>query len=93
MCDIVTQDGCTALFLATNKGRLAVVRVLIEKGADVNICNMVSFNDLSSCPVIKEFYLTGWYQSTAFSQRGWQDNYSKRAKIHQVFNEVYKTTH
>ena len=39
--DIITQDGYTPLYLATIKGHLAVVKLLIEKGADVNICNMV----------------------------------------------------
>ena len=57
MCDIITQVGCTPLYLATIKGHLAVVKLLIEKGADVNICNMVSSYDLSSHPIIKEFIL------------------------------------
>ena len=38
---IMTQEGATALFFASQEGHVAVVRLLLKKGADVNICNKV----------------------------------------------------
>ena len=31
------RDGCTALFRACEKGRVEIARLLVEKGADVNV--------------------------------------------------------
>ena len=36
-----TQAGCTPFYLASSKGRVAVVRLLIMMNADVNIRNKV----------------------------------------------------
>ena len=38
---IITQDGRTPLFFASFNGHLPVVRILLEKGAGVNICDKV----------------------------------------------------
>ena len=36
-----TQAGCTPLYLASSKGRVAVVRQLIKRNSDFNIRNKV----------------------------------------------------
>ena len=49
MVSMVTkQEGVTALKIASQEGRVTVVRLLLEKGADVNICDKVVM-DLVSC--------------------------------------------
>ena len=42
---ITTQNGGTALKMASQEGHVTVVRLLLEKGADVNICNKVCSYD------------------------------------------------
>ena len=34
----MTQKGVTALYIASFEGHVTVVRLLLENGADVNIC-------------------------------------------------------
>ena len=37
----MTQNGVTALNLASQEGHVTVVRILLDKGADVNLCDKV----------------------------------------------------
>ena len=45
---VTTQEGVTALKYASQEDHVTVVRLLLEKGADVNICNKVVMDFLSS---------------------------------------------
>ena len=45
---VMTQDGVTPIIFASQEGHVTVVRLLLEKGADVNICDMVVM-DFVSC--------------------------------------------
>ena len=45
---VTTQEGVTALKLASQEGHVIVVRLLLEYGADVNICDKVVI-DFVSC--------------------------------------------
>lgn len=44
----VTQDGLTALHLATFSGHVEIVMLLLKNKADVDICDVVNFY-ISNC--------------------------------------------
>ena len=48
---VMTQEGVTALNYASQEGHVTVVRLMLEKGADVNICNKV-FMDFVPCTYV-----------------------------------------
>ena len=51
---VTTQEGVTALYIASQEGHVTVVRLLLDKGADVNICNKVVM-DSTSCTCMWTF--------------------------------------
>ena len=51
MSMVITQKGVTALYIASQEGRVTVVGLLLENGADVNIYNKVVM-DFVSCTCV-----------------------------------------
>ena len=51
---VMTQEGATALNNASQEGHVTVVRLLLEKGADVNIFDKVVV-DFVSCTCMWTF--------------------------------------
>ena len=51
---VPTQKGVTALYFASQEGHVRVVTLLLEKGADVNICDKVVM-DFASCTCMWTF--------------------------------------
>lgn len=39
---LLMQNGKTPLFCAAARGQVAVVQLLLQKGADISICDMVN---------------------------------------------------
>ena len=51
---VKTQEGVTALYFASQGGHVTAVRLLLEKGAHVNICSKVVM-DFVSCTCMWTF--------------------------------------
>ena len=51
---VTTQKGVTALYCTSQEGHVTVVRLLLEKGVDVNICDKVVM-DFVSCTCMWTF--------------------------------------
>ena len=43
---VITQNKVTALYFASQEGHMTVVRLLLKKGADGNICDEVHNDEL-----------------------------------------------
>ena len=41
---VLLQNGKTALHMAACNGHVAIIRLLLEKNADVDICDKVTFH-------------------------------------------------
>ena len=61
---VMTQEGVTAIYIASFRGHKRVVRLLLEKGADVNICDKVVM-DFMSCTCVYE-YSASWLYVTYY---------------------------
>ena len=51
---VMTQKGVTALYSASQEGHVTVVKLLLDNGAYVNICNKV-VRDFVSCTCMWTF--------------------------------------
>ena len=51
---VTSQNGITALCIASQNGHVKIVRLLLEKGADVSICRKVVM-DFVSCTCMWTF--------------------------------------
>ena len=51
---VMTQKGVTSLYIASQNCHVTVVRLLLEKGTDVNICDKVVM-DIVSCTCVWTF--------------------------------------
>ena len=51
---VIIQNGVTALHYASQEGHVTIVKLLLEKGADVNICDKVVM-DFVSCTCMWTF--------------------------------------
>ena len=51
--NLLIQNGCTALYLASLKGHVAVVKQLLMENPDVNICNKVAIIFSLCCSLVK----------------------------------------
>jgi len=60
-------EGTTALMAAVSEGRIDIVKVLIEKGADVNIKDHSGFTALAMATLINCPVFNGWLASIPFT--------------------------
>ena len=63
VCIVTIQKGETALYIASREGYVTVVRLLLEKGADVNLRKKVVM-DFASCTCIVCAHSVSWLYVT-----------------------------